>query len=263
MKRLGKILASLSLVLVVALGVFTFVGCGNKDNSTKVSDAEALEQAISKGGAVKLTEDISVSDKTYLIDKDVTIDLNNHFLTSEIKGTSAKDLFNVVGGTLTINATDGGSMTLKGKAGQNANGYLFYVGSQKSENKAAQKGELVINGGNFKVENDDSVVQVTYGKATINGGKFELANASSSKYLLNRLNKTDASYKNATKYPTTAQFDYDKDVVIIVNGGSFKGFNPGANGVADDGGENGYLGKDKVAKQGTDANAGWYIVENA
>lgn len=252
-----KLLSCITLALVLVVGGMAFTACGKKDDYTKVSTAAALEQAIQKGGKIKLTDDISVEDKIFTIDKNVTLDLNNHSLTSEVKGSQPKDLFYVTDGKLTVNATKGGSVTVSGA--QDASGYIFYVGSQKSETDAAAKrGEVVINGGNFKVA-DASVLQVVYGKATINGGKFETTYSDPS-LLINRINKTDSSYKNTTKYPTTANFDYEKDVQIVINGGSFKGFNPKDNrGAKEDGvsGVTGYLAAGKTVTE----NSGWWTVE--
>ena len=67
---------SLFIFALISMFAFTF-GVSALD----VNDEASLREALSKGGDVKLTENITTSTKRIIIDKDVNLDLNGKTLT--------------------------------------------------------------------------------------------------------------------------------------------------------------------------------------
>ena len=84
-----KIMKKISLFIFAIISMFAFTfGVSALD----VNDEASLREALSKGGDVKLTENITTSTKRIIIDKDVNLDLNGKTLTSLIDVTSNKTL---------------------------------------------------------------------------------------------------------------------------------------------------------------------------
>ena len=84
-----KIMKKISLFIFALISMFAFTfGVSALD----VNDEASLREALSKGGDVKLTENITTSTKRIIIDKDVNLDLNGKTLTSLIDVTSNKTL---------------------------------------------------------------------------------------------------------------------------------------------------------------------------
>ena len=84
-----KIMKKISLFIFALISMFAFTfGVSALD----VNDEASLREALSKGGDVKLTENITTSTKRIIIDKDVNLDLNGKILTSLIDVTSNKTL---------------------------------------------------------------------------------------------------------------------------------------------------------------------------
>ena len=84
-----KIMKKISLFIFTLISMFAFTfGVSALD----VNDEASLREALSKGGDVKLTENITTSTKRIIIDKDVNLDLNGKTLTSLIDVTSNKTL---------------------------------------------------------------------------------------------------------------------------------------------------------------------------
>ena len=266
LKRIAGIVSCFAILLVAGISL---TACGKKDDpeppadtTIQVSNQTELTNAFKKGGSIKLTSDITVTENdVFVISKDVTLDLNSHKITGSLNKKLA-NLFTVKA-KLTINATTGGVVLNETDTTAETGGYIFNVGDKETaESTTYVKGELTINGGAYSCVSA-SAVQVVYGKATINGGKFETS-YSDSQYLINRLNSSDVTY-NGTFFKNN--FTYASDVVIVVNGGTFKGFNPKtANAAAHDPvtGGNGYLGANKTVTAGNGQNgaeAGWFIVK--
>lgn len=283
-----KIVTIVSCFAIVLLCGFSLTAC-KKDKSpsttttpphditqnlpssfVEVSNAEALKNAIKSDASIKLTQNIALSDETLKIDKKISLDLNGYEIISTITGSAKHDIFNISGGELTINATNGGKITLSGNNDNLNNGYIFNVGSYLNE-ATAVAGKIIINGGEFLVKNDSTVLQVMLGSAEINGGTFKLEIEPSNqnhnidasienKFLINRLNNNAKNYP-LEKYPTDT-FNYERDVKIVINGGKFYKFNPQLQNVADDGGDIGYLGENKTVKQGDEEEIDWWFVSN-
>jgi len=169
--------------------------------------------------------------KTVEITADTTLDLTD--LTIMTAPTAAGDYVDAF--TILANVTvKGGTIDARP-----SHGYTFYVG-----NKAGVSGTLTIESGNFYGET--SVVNNRLGTVTINGGYFEVSLENATDLYSYVINCIDDNYRAGT-------------AKLVVNGGSFKNFNP-HNNLAE--GKNtrftakGYLGYEDdgvwtVAKWGT------------
>lgn len=139
---------SLFIFALVSMFAFTF-GVSALD----VNDEASLREALSKGGDVKLTENITTSTKRIIIDKDVNLDLNGKTLTSLIDVTSNK--------TLTISSSVEG-----GKFVALANEYSDEEGKDVKTHYAigADNAKVIVNSG------DVSSNDTQYGFYALNGG---------------------------------------------------------------------------------------------
>lgn len=184
----------------VAVAEVTFT-----DGTTKkYSDiAEALE-AANAGDTVTLLADINTPEKTYEITKNLTIDLNG----KTVIGSGYDGVFEVTGKYIEVflNATNGGKVIAvenSGSAGKYAMA-VWMCGAGST---------LTINGGEF-IQNitstNDKQMDMIYASAgtiIINSGSFT---SGTPKWTLNI---NDSAYKNGTAN-------------IIVNGGTFTGYDP-------------------------------------
>ena len=186
-------------------------------NSTQYDTLEAAIAAAKDGDTVKLianfTTDASKTQKAdrLTVTTDVTLDLNGCTLTipGELEDSSNWAAFYINGATMTVKDSS-------------ANGTGAICGADKTvENPKYQGGVFLfdVNGdGALFIESGTyyaggTVVQVTQGTATVNGGSFSVypdVGTKDSRYLLNCI---DANYKAGTAY-------------IVVNGGTFVGYDP-------------------------------------
>ena len=197
----------------------------------EVATAAALEDVLAQGGKATLTANI-VLEKSLTVTKDSTLNLNGKNITCD-----KSDVLVVTNGTLTING-DG----------------VVYASSDNSSSASAvwakENGNVVINGGTFKVGDDESskasgnwrndcIYARDNATITINGGKFQYTgiNEEGHKFLLNLRDANN----------TTAS--------IVVNGGEFYKFDP-ANNSAEGVGTN-FVAEGKTST----ANGDWYIVK--
>ena len=184
----------------VAVAKVTFT-----DGTTKkYSDiAEALE-AANAGDTVTLLADINTPEKTYEITKNLTIDLNG----KTVIGSGYDGVFEVTGKNIKVvlNATNGGKVIAVENSGS-AGKYAMAVWMCGADST------LTINGGEF-IQNitstNDKQMDMIYASAgtiIINSGSFT---SGTPKWTLNI---NDSAYKNGTAN-------------IIVNGGTFTGYDP-------------------------------------
>ena len=149
-----KIMKKISLFIFALISMFAFTfGVSALD----VNDEASLREVLSKGGDVKLTENITTSTKRIIIDKDVNLDLNGKTLTSLIDVTSNK--------TLTISSSVEG-----GKFVALANEY------SDEEKKDVETG-YAIGADNAKVivnSGDVSSNDTQYGFYALNGGTITI-----------------------------------------------------------------------------------------
>lgn len=145
-----KIMKKISLFIFSLISMFAFTfGVSALD----VNDEASLREALSKGGDVKLTENITTSTKRIIIDKDVNLDLNGKTLTSLIDVTSNK--------TLTISSSvEGGK-------------FVALANEYSDEEKKDVKTYYAIGADNAKVivnSGDVSSNDTQYGFYALNGG---------------------------------------------------------------------------------------------
>lgn len=145
-----KIMKKISLFIFALISMFAFTfGVSALD----VNDEASLRKALSKGGDVKLTENITTSTKRIIIDKDVNLDLNGKTLTSLIDVTSNK--------TLTISSSvEGGK-------------FVALANEYSDEEKKDVKTYYAIGADNAKVivnSGDVSSNDTQYGFYVLNGG---------------------------------------------------------------------------------------------
>lgn len=159
-----KIMKKISLFIFALISMFAFTfGVSALD----VNDEASLREALSKGGDVKLTENITTSTKRIIIDKDVNLDLNGKTLTSLIDVTSNK--------TLTISSSVEG-----GKFVALANEYLDEEKKDVETVYAigADNAKVIVNSGDVS-SNDKQYgfYALNGGTITINGGNHTTGNA--------------------------------------------------------------------------------------
>ena len=167
--------------------------------------AETLQSKIDAapvGGTVKLDMDYT---ENIVIDKELTIDLNNHKLT------------NNAGDTITVKAS--GNLTITG------NGTVDNVTHGKAALRIEENGKAALNGGYFNrsKENGQSGTEpggnsfytlINHGELTINDGAV-VTTASESSVLGRYSSLVENGYQShngSTNYPT-----------LTINGGTFKG----------------------------------------
>ncbi len=149
-----KIMKKISLFIFALVSMFAFTfGVSALD----VNDEASLREALSKGGDVKLTENITTSTKRIIIDKDVNLDLNGKTLTSLIDVTSNK--------TLTISSSvEGGK-------------FVALANEYSDEEKKDVKTHYAIGADNAKVivnSGDVSSNDTQYGFYALNGGTITI-----------------------------------------------------------------------------------------
>ena len=159
-----KIMKRISLFIFALVSMFAFTfGVSALD----VNDEASLREALSKGGDVKLTENITTSTKRIIIDKDVNLDLNGKTLTSLIDVTSNK--------TLTISSSvEGGKFVALANE---------YSDEEKKDVETvyaigADNAKVIVNSGDVS-SNDTQYgfYALNGGTITINGGNHTTGNA--------------------------------------------------------------------------------------
>ena len=149
-----KIMKRISLFIFALVSMFAFTfGVSALD----VNDEASLREALSKGGDVKLTENITTSTKRIIIYKDVNLDLNGKTLTSLIDVNSNK--------TLTISSSvEGGK-------------FVALANEYSDEEKKDVETHYAIGADNAKVivnSGDVSSNDTQYGFYALNGGTITI-----------------------------------------------------------------------------------------
>ena len=183
-----------------------------------VKDAESFASALTEGGNVAFTENVSLVHTGYdtaesnlfpyiTLNKDVTLNLAGKKLTIDESvretdtGKTSLLMMSVMGGTLTIN----GDGELNCEAGNNQVYGINVYG-----------GKVVINGGNYY--GAMTAIQVQKGSLEINGGFFDMAptcKAAVPQYAKYVVNCIDSAYMDGT-------------ATISIKGGTFVNFDPSA-----------------------------------
>lgn len=219
-KRLLSALLALCMVLTMVPAAFaaedetadTPVESGQVDtvpddtssDTTSITTQEALEAAIESapvGGTITLDGDIKVASTIRITGKSLTLNMSGHKIYNE------SDVWN--------QETDSWSLV---SVGSEADLTITGEGTFQTKNGDCYAVD-VIDGGNCTIENGKFVgnvhaVYVLEGSLVVNGGTFSVQQKYNDTYPDEYvLNCYDAHYKNGT-------------ASIIVNGGSFAGFNP-------------------------------------
>lgn len=165
---------------------------------------DALE-AAEDGDTVTLLKDVNIYDEIVVDGKEVTIDLNGK--------TASAVRINPV-----IRVKGDADVTVKGGSIVNKGGYAFILGSAATDTAEATNGYLTIESGSYTGQT--TVASVTKGELSINGGEFKTAEGDyGSTYLLNCI---DANYK-------------DGSASIVVKGGTYHAFDPANNAAEGEG----------------------------
>ena len=179
--------------------------------------------AANEGDTVKLianfTTDATKTEAAdrLIVKKSITLDLNGYTMTipGELERSSNWAAFYINEGTLTV------------KDSTKSTGAI--IGADKTEENPKYRGGVYLfhlNGGDLVIENGTfyagcTVANVQKGTATVDGGSFAVYvdEGEDSRYLLNCI---DANYKNGTAR-------------IVVNGGTFVGYDPRNNAAEGEG----------------------------
>ncbi len=166
------------------------------ENATYPVAAYELQDVLAgKGGLVSVLDTIALTEASTLIEKPTDLTVEGA-ITSDRGDTSGAEVYS----TLTVKEDT--SINGNGKV-ENTDGYAITL---KGEGKT-----LTINDGNYY--GGTTAINVVQGTLVINGGYFEVSDTVyDCKYLINCI---DANYANGTAN-------------VIVKGGTFKGWNPGA-----------------------------------
>ena len=225
-------------------------GNGTEANPYLIANAEQAMQIekLKKSAYLKLVNDITVPDEIYMSGKKFFFDLNGHTVKLEyaegVKPNNGSVLY--IGGR-------NGSLTINDSSAAQTGAVIgsdkTYTNKVTSAVRAGNYGKLTINGGHFYGTSEGTSCIFVYtnrtssskATVTINGGKFETATPSNGIYFV--LNHQDGA--------TT-------DCRIIVNGGSFRNYNPGVSAVDPDNATTGKI----VLGEGctTTQNGEWYTV---
>ena len=225
-------------------------GNGTEANPYLIANAEQAMQIekLKKSAYLKLVNDITVPDEIYMSGKKFFFDLNGHTVKLEyaegVKPNNGSVLY--IGGR-------NGSLTINDSSAAQTGAVIgsdkTYTNKVTSAVRAGNYGKLTINGGHFYGTSEGTSCIFVYtnrtssskATVTINGGKFETATPSNGIYFV--LNHQDGA--------TT-------DCRIIVNGGSFRNYNPGVSAVDPD---NATTGKIVLGEGCTTTQDGeWYTV---
>ena len=202
-------LLSVLLMLAMALALLSVSAMAEGEEVAQVDGTEyttlqAAIDAASSGATVTLLANINTPTTSYVIRKSLTIDLNGQTITAD----GYDSVFAIEGedNHVVINATNGGKVIAVERS-DSAGKYAMAVWL------AGENSTLTINGGEFSQEithTDDPQMDMIYtskGVITINGGTFH---SGTPKWTLNI---KDSAYK-------------DGSANIIVNGGTFVGYDP-------------------------------------
>lgn len=168
-----------------------------------VTTLEGLQTALNAGGEVTLGADINAGATELAVDKDVILDLNG-FTLSGAKSNGESGVIKVTGGSLTINATNGGTIS----AGTKLNAVCV------------KGGTLTINAGTFNGSYE--AIYGTAGTININGGTFTTTYDNAVWAKGAALNITGGNFDGAW-------YDVQSDAgsVTRISGGTFAGDNDG------------------------------------
>lgn len=258
-KKIAATPSSADITAIVNGAIYFAGGAGTEADPYLIATSEqALKiETLSKIKALKsaylkFIADVTVTDEIYMSGKNFVIDLNGHSVKLEYADGVKPENGSVFyiggkGGQLTINDSS------EAQTGAVIGSNKTYTNKVTSAVRAGNYGKLTINGGHFygTSEGTSCIFVMTSRSSgskatvTINGGIFETATPSNGTYFV--LNHQDGA---------------STDCKIIVNGGTFKNYNPGVTSVDP---VNAYTGKIVLGSgcaktETTEGNDTWYIV---
>lgn len=192
-------------------------GLGTKESPYLIATGDQALAMEDASGYFKFIADVVVTDEIYMSRKTYVVDLNGHSVKLEyadgVKPNNGSVFYiGGSGGKLTINDSS------EAQTGAVIGSDKTYTNKVTSAVRAGNSGKLTINGGHFygTSEGTSCIFVMTSRSSgskatvTINGGIFETATPSNGTYFV--LNHQDGA---------------STDCKIIVNGGTFKNYNPG------------------------------------
>ncbi len=227
-KKIAATPSSADITAIVNGAIYFAGGAGTEADPYLIATSEqALKiETLSKIKALKsaylkFIADVTVANEIYMSGKEFVIDLNGHSVKLEYAdGVKPNNggVFNIAGksGNLTINDSS------EAQTGAVIGSDKTYSNKVTSAVRVGNYGKLTINGGHFygTSEGTSCIFVMTSRSSgskatvTINGGIFETATPSNGTYFV--LNHQDGA---------------STDCKIIVNGGTFKNYNPGVTSV--------------------------------
>lgn len=227
-------------------------GLGTKESPYLIATGDQALAMEDASGYFKFIADVVVTDEIYMSRKTYVVDLNGHSVKLEyadgVKPNNGSVFYiGGSGGKLTINDSS------EAQTGAVIGSDKTYTNKVTSAVRAGNSGKLTINGGHFygTSEGTSCIFVMTSRSSgskatvTINGGIFETATPSNGTYFV--LNHQDGA---------------STDCKIIVNGGTFKNYNPGVTVVDPVNATTGKisLGEGCTTTETKDGDVTWYTV---
>lgn len=216
-KEIAATPSSADITAIVNGAKYFAGGSGTEADPYLIATGEHAYNMRNGKGYFKLIDDVVVANEIYMSKKTYVVDLNGHAIRLEyadgVKPNNGS-VFYIAGkgGQLTINDSS------EAQTGAVIGSDKSYPNKVTSAVRAGNYGKLIINGGHFygTSEGTSCIFVMTSRSSgskatvTINGGIFETATPSNGTYFV--LNHQDGA---------------STDCKIIVNGGTFKNYNPG------------------------------------
>lgn len=229
-KLTKKFLTGITCAALVATTGVALTACGNDKKDDKpedeiqqpapetvqsVSNFAELTTAFIKGGKIKLTEDIVMTDAIF-VTEEVTLDLNGHTITETIEDAQHLAVFFVYNHGKTFTVTGNGSIESNGTR-------IFQIGSDTTEKDGTEtitNGNLVLQNGNYTVSGEaEEVLYVIKGTAKITGGTYKVNDA--------RPGHENQAINLRNQYGSNGTVEGEKGTAAIeISGGVFYNFDP-------------------------------------
>ena len=222
-------------------------GLGTLESPYLIATGEQALKINNTKGYYKFIDDVVVTNEIRMSSKEFVIDLNGHSVTLEYADNVKPNNGSVFyiggsGGKLTINDSS------EAQTGAVYGSDKEYKSKVTCAVRAGNSSKLIINGGHFYGRSSGTsciYVYATYVTITINGGFFETSSPSNGIYFV--LNHEDGKSSGSK---------------MIVNGGSFKNYNPGVTKVDPVNAKTGTisLGEGCTTTSKADGSDTWYTV---
>lgn len=237
--KMKKILSCLGCAALVATAGVALAACGGP-KTVEVKTYDELVSALNgKAATIKVVENIDITNQL-VVGRKVTLDLNGKTLSN------SADIWDKDGDKSNwslISVQGNGNLTISGEGNMLAKANDCYVIDVRDTGA-----KVTIENGTFN--GNLHTIYVNKGELVVNGGTFDLQQVDSKKGKEFMLNCLDANYTAGT-------------AKITVYGGTFKGFNPEANAAESVEKTTNFVAKGYVAVEGTGEQAGYWTVSKA